>query len=164
MTEPTRSIILPNLGLIIPEATPDEALNDDVLIETLDDERLNYEDECRKADLAKKHQENKEQSESHALRKEQLDKLFKLTKRWILVLWIIILFQGFKQSYISISWFSLKLNFVLSDAVLIAFITTTTTTVLGLYGIAAYWLFGKNKQEPDDKPNKSKPDKTKKPK
>ncbi len=39
------------------------------------------------------------------------------------------------------------LHFEISDSVLIAFMTTTTATVLGLYGIAAYWLYGKPKQE-----------------
>lgn len=35
------------------------------------------------------------------------------------------------------------LRFKLSDTVMVAFITSTTATVLGLYGIAAYWLYGK---------------------
>ena len=43
------------------------------------------------------------------------------------------------------------IDFKLNDSVLIAFITSTTATILGLYGIAAYWLFGKKKSKKHDK-------------
>ena len=59
-------------------------------------------------------------------------------------------------------WFTPILNdfsyipFNLSDTVLIAFMTTTTTTVLGLYGIAAYWLYGNGNGNGNGKKKNSK--------
>lgn len=87
-----------------------------------------------------------EREQLHDLRKSSTKKLFALTVIWLSVIWLVIFLQGFEQ------WFfpypapaadEKYLKFHLSDSVLIAFITSTTATVLGLYGIAAYWLYGK---------------------
>ncbi|KDD42468.1 hypothetical protein L529_0530 [Bordetella bronchiseptica MBORD901] len=59
------------------------------------------------------------------------------------MVWIVVVLQGFRG--IPQQWGSI---FALSDAVIIAFITSTTASVLGLYGIAAYWLFGNGKKKP----------------
>ncbi len=91
-----------------------------------------------------------ERDQLHALRTSHARKLFWLTVVWIVVIWVILLFQGFGQWFFPIpdyfkGW--VHIPFKLSDSVIIAFMTSTTATVLGLYGIAAYWLYGKPKAE-----------------
>lgn len=79
--------------------------------------------------------------EIHGIRKRHAWLLFILASLWVYVLWLVVLLQGFGQWFIGLPWF-FQLKFKLSDPVMIAFMTSTTTTVLGLYGIAAYWLYG----------------------
>lgn len=64
---------------------------------------------------------------------------------WLFVIFVVILLQGFGQWFTPIPDGYKYLDFELSDTLLITFITSTTGTVLGLYGIAAYWLYGKPK-------------------
>lgn len=83
--------------------------------------------------------------EIHGIRKAHAWLLFGLTVVWVVVLWGILMLQGFGRWYTPVlPWFE-AIPFHLSDTVLIAFMTTTTATVLGLYGIAAYWLYGNGK-------------------
>jgi hypothetical protein len=89
----------------------------------------------------------KERRQLHKLRKKHSSRLFGLTIVWIVVVWIVVLFQGFGQWFTPIFSGLEYIKFHLSDTVAVAFITSTTATVLGLYGIAAYWLFGKPKKE-----------------
>lgn len=91
--------------------------------------------------LAKQNQKRVQSHEIHGIRKRHAWLLFMLASLWIYVLWLVVLLQGFGQWFISLPWF-VQLNFKLSDPVMIAFMTSTTATVLGLYGIAAYWLYG----------------------
>jgi hypothetical protein len=99
----------------------------------------------------------------HGIRKAHARYLLGITVTWLLLVWFVILLNGFGQ------WFlvwcvpdGLKgehyLPFKLSDTVMVAFITSTTATVLGLYGIAAYWLYGK-KPGADDRHDKKPKDK-----
>jgi hypothetical protein len=69
-------------------------------------------------------QQLKELQETHALRKEYLPKLFWLIVAWLSVVVLFVLAA-------SLRWI------VLSDSVLIAFITSTTVSVLGLFIVAA---------------------------
>ncbi|TKJ77787.1 hypothetical protein PkoCFBP13504_22985 [Pseudomonas koreensis] len=105
-----------------------------------------------------------EREQIHDLRKSSTRNLFVLTIFWLSVIWLVIFLQGFSQ------WFfpypapapdEKYLKFHLSDSVLIAFITSTTATVLGLYGIAAYWLYGKTKAAGEDEKKKSAQEKEK---
>ena len=66
----------------------------------------------------------------HATRKEYTSKLF-----WLIVVWlsVVVLFVFLSAT--------LKPRFSLSDSVLIAFITSTTVSVLGLFVLVAKWLF-----------------------
>lgn len=106
-------------------------------------------------------QENKEKRQSHRLRKEHLKFLSKITVYWLGLITVVSILQGFKglgfvtfkvrtdildklPFYIEYSEFSL------SDSVFIALVTTTTATILGLYTIAAIWLY-KGKQEENSK-------------
>ena len=90
-------------------------------------------------------QRRKHDNEIHGMRKWHAWLLFGLTVGWIIFLWIALLLDGFGQWFFPISDGYKYIKFEISDSVMIAFMTTTTTTVLGLYGIAAYWLYGKPK-------------------
>jgi len=90
-------------------------------------------------------QRRKHDNEIHGMRKWHAWLLFGLTVGWIIFLWIALLLDGFGQWFFPISDGYQYIKFEISDSVMIAFMTTTTTTVLGLYGIAAYWLYGKPK-------------------
>ena len=108
------------------------------------------------AEIADLRQQQQERIDLHAIRRRHAWLLFMLTICWIVVIWLVVLLQGFGR------WFGpmwemgskyMYLHFKLSDSILIAFMTSTTATVLGLYGIAAYWLYGSNKKtaEPIDR-------------
>ncbi len=97
----------------------------------------------------------------HGIRKAHARYLLGITVTWLLLVWLVIMLNGFGQ------WFLLflapnelhgehYLQFKLSDTVMVAFITSTTATVLGLYGIAAYWLYGKKQGAEDGKDKKPK--------
>ena len=94
----------------------------------------------------------KVEKDLQGLRKSHINKLFWLTVCWVFVVWVIVLLQGFSQWFFpwpSPSNTEHYLHFKLTDTILVAFITSTTATVLGLYGIAAYWLYGGRKKQPD---------------
>lgn len=92
----------------------------------------------------------KQDGEIHGLRIIHAWLLFALTVVWVIVIWLVVLLQGFEQWFWPIDEGYKYIRFKLSDAVVIAFMTTTTTTVLGLYGIAAFWLYGKPKDQKQD--------------
>lgn len=105
----------------------------------------------------KRRQEILHENQNQQVRIQHLKYLFFLAIIWIVFIWGILIIQGFKvfpfplnpQKYIN-------LEFHLSDTVLIAFMTTTTATVLGLYGIGAYWLFKSNAPKNKHKNEKDK--------
>ena len=66
----------------------------------------------------------------HATRKEYTSKLFRLIVVWLSVVVLFVFLSA-----------TLKPRFSLSDGVLIAFITSTTVSVLGLFVLVAKWLF-----------------------
>ena len=66
----------------------------------------------------------------HRVRKWYLGLLFGLTVLWLAMVVVFVFFAGFRYG-----------NFVLSDSVLVAFITSTTVSVLGLFHFAAKWLY-----------------------
>jgi len=95
-------------------------------------------------------QQEEQEGEIHGLRIIHAWLLLILTVVWVIVIWVVVLLQGFGQWFFPIPDFLkdwVYLSFKLSDSVMIAFMTSTTTTVLGLYGIAAYWLYGKPKDQ-----------------
>lgn len=81
-----------------------------------------------------------ERVDLHTLRKIYSGRLFILVVFWVATVWGALLLQGFS----GLPWWPFYV-FQLSDAVLIAYITSTTASVLGLFGIAAYWMFGGKK-------------------
>jgi hypothetical protein len=94
-------------------------------------------------------QSNRERKQLHRLRKRHAHRLFWVAVAWIGLVWMIVLLQGFKGWFFPIPQFLewARLPFNLSNTVIVAFMTSTTTTVLGLYGIAAYWLYKAKKEE-----------------
>lgn len=92
-------------------------------------------------------QKRKHDDDIHGMRMSHSKFLLALALAWIFVILAVVLLQGFGQWFTPLYDGYKYIPFKLSDTVVIAFITSTTATVLGLYGIAAYWLYGKPKQE-----------------
>ncbi len=108
--------------------------------------------------------ELKRDSDEHAWRNALLDRLFKLVKYWLIAVVAVVVLSGIgssvsDKSEIPEDWreflnrFSsgLLIHFKLSDTVLITFISSTTVSVIGLFLVAAKWLF-RSKQVEDKKP------------
>jgi len=91
-------------------------------------------------------QRRRHDEEIHDLRIAHSRLLLGLALVWALVILAVVLLQGFGQWFTPLSVGLIHLSFELSDAVVIAFITSTTATVIGLYAIAAYWLYGRSKR------------------
>lgn len=92
-------------------------------------------------------QKLKHEDDIHGMRLSHSNLLLILAISWIFVIFLVVLLQGFGQWFAPISEQYSYLPFKLSDRLLTVFITSTTATVVGLYGIAAYWLYGKPKSE-----------------
>jgi hypothetical protein len=79
------------------------------------------------------------------LRIQYADKIFNLVTKWLLVVVFLILCSAISFPQRDSFLVALKnISFHLPDAVLIAFITTTTINVIALFAIVANWLFPKN--------------------
>lgn len=79
------------------------------------------------------------------LRKREFKKLSYIAIGWTLTIILITVVQGFGA--FPVQWFTgtfSYLKFNLSNEAYIALVTTTTATILGLYTIAAYWLYRKD--------------------
>ncbi|MDC5024046.1 hypothetical protein Q5M44_14645 [Acinetobacter pittii] len=117
----------------------EKAVLEDTTLNSSHYKKITHEDLDRRQKLVHENQNQK-------IRIQHLHYLFILTIIWIIFIWAILILQGFKgYPFQQTSKIYNFLKFHLSDTVLIAFMTTTTTTVLGLYGIGAYWLFKGNK-------------------
>ncbi len=80
--------------------------------------------------LEQKIQDLIEARDRHEIRKPYIDKLFYLTVVWLAIVIIFLVLQATAKNFFS-----------LPDSVLIAFITSSTVSVLGLFVLAARWLF-----------------------
>lgn len=90
-------------------------------------------------------QKRKEARDLHGMRMSHSWLLLGLALIWVFVILIVVLLQGFGQWFTPLLSGYYHIPFELSDTIIVAFITSTTATVLGLYGISAYWLYGKVK-------------------
>lgn len=81
--------------------------------------------------LKEANQKLQQAADEHKLRIKTFDKLFILIVCWLAVTMSIIIRSGGEE------------HFNLSDAVLITLLSTTTLNVLGIFAIAAKWLFPK---------------------
>ena len=161
-----RKAIAEEVSALASLAQPAEASEDDYRLESvfLDQlrQQLNYEKEL---------QEFQEQQDRHELRKSVLGRLFRLTSVWLFIVIVFVAWTAlspsvqdreklFQLQTQATSALSLGTNlppqtlirtaspkfcpilFHLSDSVLVAFITSTTVAVLGLFLTAAKWLYG----------------------
>ncbi|MBW1251058.1 hypothetical protein I7860_30810 [Pseudomonas tolaasii] len=106
-------------------------------------------------------QQLSERKDLHSIRTKHAWLLFGLTVGWVGVIWLVVLLQGFGQWFLPFpapSPDERYLKFTLSNTVIVAFMTSTTATVLGLYGIAAYWLYGKKPPVKSEKADAEKKD------
>lgn len=130
----------------IENITTDENSQDFLIAKQLDDEANTLKQISVKiAEMRMEHER-----EEHALRKEHLGFLSKITIYWLGLITAVSCFQGFSGIFpfetSFLKFFLQQKKFILSDTSFIALITTTTATILGLYTIAAIWLY-KGKQE-----------------
>lgn len=82
-----------------------------------------------------------EAKELHKIRKRYIAYLLLLIVGWLIVVIV----------YVGLTGWSSRSGFVLSDAVLIAFITSTTVSVIGLFMVVAKWLFPATQKDHDAK-------------
>ena len=97
------------------------------------------ENEQRESHIQEKRQhELQEAKDTHRLRLGYAGRIFWLVCVWLVYVAIVLFISGFKTTT----------SFSLSDNVLIAFITSTTVTVVGLFVVVAKWMFpdGNNKK------------------
>lgn len=106
----------------VSSARTDEALVK-VETETLKSDQLKIENERLRDELERA-------KDIHSIRKTYISRLF-----WLIVFWLlmVVIFVTLAASN--------KDAFSLSDKVLIAFITSTTVSVLGLFVVVAKWLY-----------------------
>jgi hypothetical protein len=78
----------------------------------------------------------KEAKDLHGIRKEYIGKLFGLIQVWLIIVVIFLILSAFIKQY-----------FTLSDSVIIAFITSTTVSVLGLFVLVAKWLYPSSQKD-----------------
>lgn len=117
---------------------------DNVWWEDYSDSNINLERSLEEYQKERQKQKLIEKSDLHEMRKEHASRLFFLIVAWLVFMAVVVFAQGmYVYKIIQGDETVWKLSFSLSDAVLIALITSTTATVLGVYGVAAYWLFGK---------------------
>lgn len=91
--------------------------------ETLEAAKLKIENDRLKDEL-------EEARDLHGIRKEYIGKLYALIKVWLIVVVVFLILSASQKKY-----------FDLSDSVIIAFITSTTVSVLGLFLLVAKWLY-----------------------
>jgi hypothetical protein len=125
------------LNLITEAASKDTPLSEEPtdpnLHLPLEEHKLYYEEESLKQELL-------ESKDTHNLRLSYTTRIFILVCTWLAFVVISVYLTGFKS-----------LNFSLSDKVLIAFITSTTISVLGLFIVVAKWMFPINNPKNDKK-------------
>jgi hypothetical protein len=115
----------PDLGMNLDEHRLREAIEPN-LNESLGENRLRYE----LYELRRQHEEAKE---IHALRLRYVNRIFTLVVGWLSGVGVAILWTGFGGVNDRV--------FYLSDKVLIAFISSTTINVIGLFVVAAKWMY-----------------------
>lgn len=112
------------LAAVQPDDLPSQAEK-----QSLEDDKLEIENERLRNELA-------QARDLHDIRKTYTRKLF-----WLIVGWlsVVVIYVGLTAT--------VKTSFNLSDNVLIAFITSTTVSVLGLFVLVAKWLFPANAKD-----------------
>jgi ABC-type Fe3+ transport system permease subunit len=91
--------------------------------------------------------ENNELRKVHDLRQSYLKKLFLMIVFWLIAVLICVVLSALNSENPNNTKWTLPFSFNLKESVLIAFITSTTVSVLGLFITAAAWLFGSKKKD-----------------
>ena len=114
-----------------------EALQKQSAVEKLPESVIQIDDEKKTLEFDRLKLENKrlqskleEAEDLHKVRKRFTNRLF-----WLIVFWLLAV-----VGFIALAGLHVR-GFTLSDAVIVAFITSTTVSVLGLFLIPAKWLF-----------------------
>ena len=81
-------------------------------------------------------QHNKESNDTHKLRLKYTGRIFWLICIWLACVVVAVFMSGFSG-----------FGFNLSDTILIAFISSTTITVVGLFAVIAKWMFPQGQQQ-----------------
>ena len=120
---------------VAPAITPTPAKEADLpdLGLDLEEHRLAFEIDCLQQDL-------QALKDTYGLRVSYTGRIFWLVVAWLACVVTCVVFSGFKFR-----------SFQLSDNVLIAFITSTTVNVVGLFVLVAKWMFPSGKTSPDGK-------------
>jgi hypothetical protein len=133
MSESEKNANRPTLNEPIDEALAEiEGAADDEDKKAKTDEPLyivRYESERLYLENRRLEDENAELSDVHELRKEYIPKLYWLTVTWLIFV-VILVWKVAEGPY-----------FYLSDRVLITLVTSTTVNVIGIFMLAARWLF-----------------------
>lgn len=83
-----------------------------------------------------------EDSDLHGIRKSYTGKLFILTLSWLTVVTVLVFLTGLRTPIFNNPQCGQECyGYILSENILIAFITSTTATVIGIFIIVAKWLF-----------------------
>lgn len=102
---------------------------------TLNTDRLKYEVEELRNKLDR-------EIDTHDLRKQYVPLLFRLIVVWLAIVVLFVFMTGWSGDFLNNP--DCRINcarFKLNDSVLIAFITSTTFSVLGLFLLVAKWLY-----------------------
>lgn len=91
--------------------------------------------EYQRVKLARKQKELDNFQQDVDKREEYSNKLFRLISAWIFFVAVVVVIQGLFGNTCLPHWFSLN------DSVLIALITTTTASIIGLFVIVAKYFF-----------------------
>jgi hypothetical protein len=79
-------------------------------------------------------------------RKQYAKHLFYLICVWLVAIFALLVLSGFKGWSFNFGKTPIVASFSLSDTVLLALIGSTTTTVIGLFGVVVNYLFPQRKQ------------------
>jgi len=109
-----------------PEPLPDLGID-------LEEHKLAFQLQCLEQEL-------QAIKDTHGLRLSYTGRIFWLVVAWLASVVTCVIFSGFKLR-----------GFDLSDSVLIAFITSTTVTVVGLFVMVAKWMYPSGRESPDGK-------------
>ena len=115
-------------------------------------ETLRLTNERLKAELAAFKSRTKEEKRLYRVRRSYTNKLFRVTMVWLIIVVIFVLANGIKFRTTNFSLNqdngeNFTLYFNLPEGVLVAFITSTTIAVIGLFVIVAKWLFRSSENE-----------------
>lgn len=109
-----------------PEPLPDLGID-------LEEHRLAFQLDCLEQELSAI-------KDTHNLRLSYTGRIFWLVVAWLSCVVACVVLSGFKFY-----------GFGLSDSVLVAFITSTTVTVVGLFVLVAKWMYPSGRETPDGK-------------